>query len=359
MRSKRSWAWAGLGASSLLAFLTACGDVNEDFKIIVVTPDAGQDAAPEDDATVPDGSADAAADATSDATMPDGSVQDAQIDAGVDAGLVVPDGGSIVIVGDAAVVIPPLDPGLLGGADGGIVISDGGLANADGGALAPRQFRDLVNGITCQRISECCCPGCSASEQAQVVSPTKCANGFGANGLSFSLFANEAIPTTNLVYDGAVAARCLSLLNSALSSCRSLSADSLLTFRTVCLGTFQSSQRIGDQCANVADCAGAAVCRTNVGGQTCAPAANIGAACTNSLDCSARGVSGNPAAYCATTDAGRSCAAYLPVGSECPFDIACGAGVCIPDSLGVKRCSNVLPFASAADPSSYCVQFSP
>jgi hypothetical protein len=363
MRSKRSWAWAGLGASSLLAFLTACGSVSEDFKIIVVTPDAGQDAAPSEDATVADAATDAASDATSDATIPDGSVQDAQVDAGVDAGSgpVVPDGGSIVIVGDAAVVIPPLDPTLLGGADGGIVISDGGLANADGGALTPRQFRDLVNGITCQRISECCCPGCTTAEQAQTVSRTKCETGLGSAGLQFITFGNETIPTQNLVTNGARLASCLSLLNSTMLRCATLQAADILTLRRVCLDGYGSTVALGGICANNNDCEMPAFCATQDAGKACVPLRGVGESCTASQQCSARAFRGEPPFACraAPNDAGLQCLPYIASGATCSFDFECGTGLCAADSNGVKRCNDTLPFASQSDPSSYCTTFRP
>ncbi len=358
MRSKRSWAWAGLGASSLLAFLTACGSVSEDFKIIVVTPDAGQDAAPSEDATVADAATDAASDATSDATIPDGSVQDAQVDAGVDAGLVVPDGGSVIMVGDAAVVIPPLDPSLLG--DGGLRLSDGGLANADGGALTPRQFRDLVNGITCQRISECCCPGCTTAEQAQTVSAAKCASGLGANGLLRILFGNENIPTASLRVNSVAMIQCLSLVNNVTQTCQSIQADQVATLRAVCLDAFASSAPIGSSCNLAFDCAMPARCASLDGGaKTCQPLASEGEACVSGSDCTPRGVQGTPPLFCRTVDAGTVCAPYLRTGEVCPFESACGSNTCIVSSDSQKRCSSTLPFAAQGDPASYCTSFAP
>ncbi len=361
MRSKRSWAWAGVGASSLLAFLAACGSVSESF-VIVTTTDAGADAATDSDATVPDAQADAASDAASDATLGDGSLQDAQVDAGAadtGSGPVVPDGGSVVIVGDAAVVIPPLDPALLGGADGGIVLSDGGLANADGGALTPRQFRDLVNGITCQRISECCCPGCSATEQAQTVSQSKCSSGLGASGLQLILTGNELITLTNLITNPTAQVNCLSLLNSALTSCQSISAATVSNLRAICLSTFTSSLTAGSTCSSSYDCPLNSRCAAADGGFACQPLVPLGGSCGSNNDCSTRAIQGIPPAFCNPTDAGRTCSGYLAEGEVCPYSAACGAGACTVRSDGVKRCSSTLPFAAQGDPASFCTTFAP
>ena len=355
MRSKRSWAWAGLGASSLLAFLTACGSVNESFTINVGSPDAGQDAAPSEDATVADAATDAASDATSDATIPDGSVQDAQVDAGVDAGLVVPDGGSVIMVGDAAVVIPPLDPSLLG--DGGLRLSDGGLANADGGALTPRQFRDLVNGITCQRISECCCPGCSAAEQAQTISPTKCSAAFGSSGFRQILSGNEDIPDSRLVRDPRALAQCLALLNDSLTSCRSVSALKVASLRAICLTAITSSNTADSPCVGPADCPLGFVCRaSDAGTPKCQSVLATDDRCLVTNDCTFRGVSGSPPNYCRTADGGATCVPYGTEGEVCAANVECGAGACAAGGDGVRRCSNALAFANLdpSDTSSFC-----
>lgn len=358
MRSKRSWAWAGLGASSLLAFLTACGSVNETFEIKVNGADSGTDSGPSpSDATVADASA---PDATSDATVPDGSVQDAQVDAAVDAGSgpVVPDGGSIIMVGDAAVVIPPLDPGLLG--DGGIRLSDGGLANADGGALTPRQFRDLVNGITCQRISECCCPGCTAGEQAQTVSRTKCADGLGSNGFQLSLNNNERIPEATLRSNTVAQAQCIALLNQVIASCQSTPAELTAALRGTCLRTFVSANGIGDSCSDFGDCASGAFCSfADAGSGTCRAVKNTGESCATTNECSYRGVSGAPPNYCNSTDAGATCAPYRAEGDLCTASSQCGAGACTVRTDGTRRCSNTLPFAATGDPASFCTRFAP
>ncbi len=364
MRSKRSWAWAGLGASSLLAFLAACGSVNETFTINVNTLDAGSDSGPApSDATVADGSTpDASSDAASDATVPDGSVQDAQVDAARDAGSgpVVPDGGSVVIVGDAAVVIPPLDPALLGGADGGIVLNDGGLANADGGALTPQQFRDFVNSIACNRASECCCPGCSESESASAFSKSKCATGLGSVGLQSILTGNEAIPAARVAVNAQALAQCVSLLNGTLSSCRSLSATAVASLRSVCQRAFESSNGIGAACSNVFDCSGNARCRPNDGGaNVCQPLLGLGDPCVGNSDCSARVVSGNPPRYCAPADAGATCQPYKQTDEACSSSIECGAGACTARQDGSRRCSDSLPFAAVGDPASFCTSFSP
>jgi hypothetical protein len=343
-----------------LAFLAACGSVNETFTINVNTLDAGSDSGPATDATVADGSA---PDASSDATVPDGSVQDAQVDAGADAGPgpVVPDGGSVVIVGDAAVVIPPLDPGLLGAADGGIVISDGGLANADGGALTPRQFRDLVNGITCQRVSECCCPGCSAAEQAQTISKPRCETGLGAAGLQNVLIGNELIPAGSLTVNAVAQSQCIALLNGTVASCQGLRASDVATLRAVCLNSYGSSKAVGEACSNAYDCKMPARCINVDGGVgTCAELAQAGEACSFSNDCTARAVQGTPPNWCQTLDAGvKRCAPFLTDEAICPFDIACGAGACTSRTDGAKRCSNSLPFAAQGDPASFCQRFTP
>lgn len=373
-------ALAGLGAGSLLSFMAACGSVNEPFVIVVGGVDAGAD----DGATTDASSDDAATDATVQDSGPDGSVQDASVDATVtdagadaaadaaadagqdsaivDAGPVLADGSSVVTVGDAQVIIPPLDPTLLG--DGGIVVSDGGLANADGGALTPRQFRDLVNGITCQRASECCCPGCSAVDLATPgagFSQSKCTatTGLGASGIQRILLGNESIPAANLVQSPTALAQCLSLLNVTLTSCQSLTASNVKTLRAVCLDAYRSSVTVGGRCINSYDCSMPARCVTEDGGQVCRPLAAQGEVCAFSNDCSSRSVQGIPPNYCKQGDGGFSCQPYLGIDEVCPFDTACGAGACTVRSDGIKRCSASLPFAALGDPASFCTAYAP
>ena len=369
----RMLALAGLGAGSLLSFMAACGSVNEPFVIVVGGVDAGAD----DGATTDASSDDAATDATVQDSGPDGSVQDASVDATVtdagadaaadagqdsaivDAGPVLADGSSVVTVGDAQVIIPPLDPTLLG--DGGIVVSDGGLANADGGALTPRQFRDLVNGITCQRASECCCPGCSAVDLASPggFSQSKCTTGLGASGIQLILTGNELISPTNIVENRTSQAQCLALLNSALTICQSISASTIAQLRAICLSTFTSTLTIGAQCATGYDCPINTRCATSDGGFSCQVLVPLGGTCVSNNDCSTRAIQGVPAAFCNPSDAGKTCSGYLTEGDVCPYNAACGAGACTLRSDGTKRCSSVLPFAAQGDPASYCTTFAP
>jgi hypothetical protein len=339
-----------------LAFLAACGSVNETFEIKVVTVDAG----PKADVTVPDGDLPETGPADTgplaDVTVPDvGAPDTGAPDTG--SGPVVPDGGSVVMVGDAAVVIPPFDPALI--ADGGIVISDGGLANADGGALTPRQFRDLVNGITCQRISECCCPGCSAADQATIVSRTKCETGLGANGLQLILTGNEFISAASRVIVPSAQTQCLALLDSALRSCASLRAEAIRNLRAVCLDSYRATIAAGAPCFNAFDCQTGLRCVTADGGRTCQPLAPIGASCVSNNDCSTRGIQGIPPAFCNPADGGSTCSAYFAEGERCPYNAACGGGACIVSLDGTNRCSNTLPFASTSDPASFCTGFAP
>ena len=372
-------ALAGLGAGSLLSFMAACGSVNEPFVIVVGGVDAGAD----DGATTDASSDDAATDATVQDSGPDGSVQDASVDATVtdagadaaadaaadagqdsaivDAGPVLADGSSVVTVGDAQVIIPPLDPTLLG--DGGIVLSDGGLANADGGALTPREFRDLVNGITCQRASECCCPGCSAVDLATPgagFSQSKCTTGLGANGIQFITIGNETISVSKLTTNPVASAQCLSLLNQTLSSCQSLDAQKIAALRGVCLSAYVSSNQLGDSCTGTYDCAPGNRCRANdAGALTCLSLRSVGDPCVGNADCSFRAVSGIPANYCRFSDAGNSCRPFTGVGQPCSNVTECGSAVCLAGVDGVKRCTASLPFAAQGEPASYCVTYAP
>jgi hypothetical protein len=373
MRSTRSWGLAGLGAASLLSLLAACGDPSEPFVIVLGGTDAGEDGGEivdaSSDATVPsDGSVqDASNDAADDATVQDTGADagtdagaDGGTDAHVDAGASTPDGSTVVTIGDAQVTIPALDPSLLG--DGGIRVSDGGLAGADGGTLTPREFRDLVNGITCQRAQECCCPGCSASDLATPgagFSQSKCTTGLGAIGPQLVLVGNESIPSASLVADPAAALQCLSLLNAALVSCQSLESAKVADLRAVCLRSFVSNKALGSVCANAYDCAMPARCRAADGGAlTCLPMLSAGDVCTGSSDCSARTVQGTPPNYCTGGDGG-TCQPYIVTDAVCSNDFSCGAGACTTRADGSKRCSTSLPFAAVGDPASFCTKYAP
>ncbi len=372
-------ALAGLGAGSLLSFMAACGSVNEPFVIVVGGVDAGAD----DGATTDASSDDAATDATVQDSGPDGSVQDASVDATVtdagadaaadaaadarqdsaivDAGPVLADGSSVVTVGDAQVIIPPLDPTLLG--DGGISLSDGGLVAADGGTLTPRAFRDLVNGITCQRAQECCCPGCSAVDLATPgagFSQSKCTTGLGSNGIQRVLFGNETIPAGNLATNTFAMAQCVALLNDAVSTCQSLTSSKVSVLRSVCLQSFNSTRPIGEPCNLAFDCQMPARCGSVDGGaKTCQPLVSEGSTCAAGSDCTPRGIQGTPPLFCNPGDAGPTCTGYLAPGEACPFESACGSGTCIIAADQVKRCSASLPFAALGDPASYCTAYTP
>lgn len=380
MRSMRSWGLAGLGAASLLSLLAACGDPSEPFVIVLGGTDAGEDGGEivdaSSDATVPsDGSVqDASNDAAADATVQDTGV-DAGTDAGTDAGAVdagpsIPDGNTVVTIGDAQVTIPALDPALLG--DGGIRVSDGGLAGADGGTLTPREFRDLVNGITCQRAQECCCPGCSASDLATPgvgFSQSKCTTGLSSSGLLRVLFGNESIPAGNLVANPTAMARCLAVVNQAVLSCQSISADNVRIMRTVCLDSYNSNLVLGSvctssfQCQMPARCAGAVTDAGADAGKTCQALVSAGGNCVSSTECTPRGMQGTPPLFCNLAAPPAQCTGFRAAGETCASEGDCGFGTCPAAAVdgGVRRCSSTLPFASQDpnDNASFCKLYTP
>jgi len=358
----------------LLSLLAACGDPSEPFVIVLGGTDAGEDGGEivdaSSDATVPsDGSVqDASNDAAADATVQDTGVDagtdagtDAGADAHVDAGPSTPDGSTVITIGDAQVTIPALDPSLLG--DGGIRVSDGGLVGADGGTLTPRAFRDLVNGITCQRAQECCCPGCSASDLATPgagFSQSKCTTGLGASGFQLIMTGNELIATSNLAVNATAQAQCLALLNAALTTCQGVSSQTVGTLRSVCLTAYTSTLPFGSSCVTDYDCPVNSRCSAADGGKRCQDLVAIGNTCASNNDCSTRGVQGIPPAFCNPTDAGRVCSGYFSENAVCPYNAACGTGACtLRDDAGTKRCSSTLPFAQVGDPASYCTSYAP